>query len=240
MTRIVTKSQTVLPSFHQLVDFLAQSRNASQSTDLRIGINHAIVFYSACYVEGVMEAMLKMVVARRRRIFNKVNMPDLDVRRPMNMLFNALAEDLQLRISRSTGIEPYINLVNLLTGVKLLQNKEVAELWEGITVLFQFRNVLAHGREIRAARVSAYWIKEPWQDQFSGGYANAEKYLLKRGLIDKGFMDSDHLDLFFTDPIADHFWSLSSDFVTRVAHSLGEEDRTDVLKMLSEETTSPE
>jgi len=67
-----------------------------------MGINHAIVFYSACYIEGIMEAVLKAVLKRRREIYNKIEMPDFDVRKTTNILFNALEEDLVIRISQST------------------------------------------------------------------------------------------------------------------------------------------
>ena len=234
MAIIVKKTQHTWPYIKEFTEFLLHCRNDDHSVPLRMGINHAIVFYSACSIEGVMEAVLKAVLKRRREIYNKIEMPDFDVRKTTNILFNALEEDLEIRISRSTGVEPYRDLLEALTGTAISQNQKVKELWEGVNVLFQFRNVLAHGREISASRLSAYWIKEPWQEKFSGGYKRAEEYLFKVGLLERGFMDSDKRDLYFTYAVADHFWDLAHNFVVRVLDALDAQDKEAVDKALSE------
>lgn len=241
MAKKLIISQNTWPCIKELVVFLIQSRNSQLTTDLRMGINHAIIFYSACYIEGLMEQVLKTLLSRRREIYNKIDIPEFETRKTINNLFNTLEEDLEVRISRSTGIRAYLDLIHLLTkdtpGPKntIKQNPKIGELLEGINVLFQFRNVLAHGREISAARLSAYWIKEPWQEIFSGGYKSAEEYLIKIGLLDSGFMDSAKSDLFFTDSIADHFWDLSHNFITRLVEALGDQDKKAVVKVLSED-----
>ena len=217
----------------EFIEFLLHRRSKAHSVALSIGINHAIVFNSACYLEGILETSLKALLRRRREIFNKIDMPDFEVRKTTNTLFRALEEDLENRISRSTGISVYEQIIELLTNKKISQNEDIKELWEGIQVLFQFRNVLAHGREVSARRISAYYIKEPWKENFSGGYKRAEDYLTKVGLLDQSFMDSDKLDLFFTDPIADHFWELASKFVERCINSFIIEDKKVVDEALS-------
>lgn len=167
-------------------------------------------------------------------------MPELEVRKTTNTLFNALEEDVDQRISRATGIDAYDDLFRLVTGSQLSRRDSLKPIWEGMYVLFQFRNVLAHGREISAARLSAYWIKEPWLDQFTGGYKRAEEYLVKRKLISKGFWDSDSEHLFFSDDVADHFWCLSSDFVREVQASVDAEDRAVFAEVLLNGASSPD
>jgi hypothetical protein len=239
VAKITIKSVSTYPCFNDLVHFLQQSRGNEVGTDLRMAINHAIIFYSACYVEGAMEQILKVLLRRRSDIFNKIKMPELETRRTTNTLFRALEEDLEIRISRSTGIDSYLSLIELLTETSHpLLNKPsskkpaVSKLLEGIKILFQFRNMLAHGREIRASRVSAWWINEPWQDHFSGGYGQAEQYLIKAKLLDHHFMESDNVALFFTDDIADHFWSLACSFLKAIATSLEVKDKKAVIKLL--------
>ncbi len=232
------QSQETWSSIEDLVEFLIQSRDNRQTTNLRMGINHAIILYSACYVESVMEQVLKTILARRRKVFNRIKMSKLDDLRTTNFLFAALEEDIRIRISRSTGIVPYLDLIRLLTDTTpdttVVRNEKVARLLEGTQVLFAFRNVLAHGREVYATRLSAYWIQEPWQESFSGGYKQAEQYLIKLRLLDRPFMDSDKIDLFFTDSIADHFWTLARDFITAITKSLEDKDRRSVIQALSQ------
>ena len=228
------KSQNTWPCIKELIEFLGKSRNNQTTIELRIGINYSIIFYSACYIEGVIEQILKTVLSRRRTLYNKIDKPEFDIRKTTNTLFNALEEELETRISRSTGINSYLDLIKLLTGNAISQNLKVQECLEGIIVLFQFRNMLAHGREISATRISAYWINDPWQEIFLGGYKRAEEYLIKIGLLDSGFMDSTRLDLFFTDAIADHFWDLARNFISRTIQSLEDQDKKVVIKSLAE------
>lgn len=235
MVKKLVLSQITWPCIKGLIGFLVQGRNNQLTTNIRIGINHAIIFYSACYVEGVMEYLLKTILSRRREVYNKIDIPDFDTRKTTNLLFNALEEDLEIRISKSTGIRNYLDLIKLISGNKIIQNPKVGELLEGINILFQFRNVLAHGREISAIRLSAYWISEPYQEIFSGGYKHAEEYLIKVNLLDSGFMDSNRVDLFFTDAIADHFWDLSRDFIKRLIDALEDKDKEVAVKALTED-----
>lgn len=229
----VEKTQDTWPCIKELIEFLSSRRDVDRPIALRLGINHAIVFYAACYVEGVLETTLKALLRRRREIYNKIDVPDFEIRKTINTLFNALEEDLQTRISRATGVDAYETLIELLTGTRIGQSKKVRESWEGIQVLFQFRNVLAHGRAISASRLSAYWIKEPWQENFSGGYKRAEEYLFKGGLLECKFMDSDQFDLYFTDAVADHFWGLARSFITHVIATFEAPDIEAVSRALS-------
>jgi len=114
-------------------------------------------------------------------------------------------------------------LFELLTDQRISDNANVKSLWEGIQTLFQFRNVLAHGREISATMLSAYWIEEEWKELFSGGYKKAENYLLKNKLVDKRFVECDSTALYFNDNVADHFWELSKKIVHQISESLAED-----------------
>ena len=111
MASIFTKSQVTWPYLKELTEYLANSRNNLMTTNLREGINHAIIFYSACYIEGMMEQVLKGILLRRRKLYNKINIPEFEIRRTTNLLFLALEEDLAIRISRSTGIHTYLGIL---------------------------------------------------------------------------------------------------------------------------------
>lgn len=134
------------PCTRALIDFLTATRETASAPLLRAAINHAIIFYSACFIEGVLEAGLKALLRRRREVYNRVEMPELEVRKTTNTLFNALEEDVDKRISRATGIDAYDDLFRLVTGSQLSRRDSLKPIWEGMCVLFQFRNMLAHGR----------------------------------------------------------------------------------------------
>lgn len=221
--RVIIKQQT-WPCIEELIEFLLTKRNNEEhSSTLRVGINHSVIFYSACYLEGIIESGLKAILSQKREVFNTVDIPELYARKTVNRFFNSLESDIEERIARTTGVPNYDKIFELLTGERISKYNGVNALWEGIEVLFQFRNVLAHGREISASKMSAYWIEEPWKEFYSGGYKKAEDYLLKKGLIAQKFIDCDSEELYFTDGVADHFWGLSKEFVYQVSNGLPED-----------------
>jgi hypothetical protein len=69
--------------------------------------------------------------------------------------------------------------------------------WEGITTLFHFRNVLAHGRQVSAVRTligqvsnEDGTIQDRFSDEFGGSYRKVEDYLRKQKLISASFVDA--------------------------------------------------
>lgn len=64
-----------------------------------------------------------------------------------------------------------------------------------------------------------------WDEEFKGGYKKVQDYLLKKQVIDQPFTEQSWELFFLTDEIADHFWSLSLDFIPGIADSLPNEDQ---------------
>lgn len=212
----ITKKAITWPYTFSLIEFLISSRDSVSEPLLRAGINHSIIFNSACFIEGLLEATLKEMLKRRREIFHGIGKPEFSARKTTNTLFNGLVGDLEQRISRATGADAYNDLFGVITGMKLTEREPIKAKWEGIATLFQFRNVLAHGREISASQMKAYWIEQPWLDQYTGGYKRAEDYLKKHQLITERFWTTKNEHLYFSDQISDHFWSVALGFVRTV------------------------
>jgi len=113
----------------------------------------------------------------RRADFNRIEIDDLDSRRAMDVYYRRLEEDLSHRLGRAVGASAYDEMFELLAGQRLSQLKEVASLWEGVTVLFHFRNVLGHGREVSARHIAGGSVKGGFREDFSGSYRVVENYL---------------------------------------------------------------
>ena len=141
----------------------------------------------------------------------------------MNFFFNRLEEDLSHRISTANAAG-YDELFLLLTGQKLSKLRTVKPLWEGLTVLFQLRNVLGHGREVMAQHVVEYEGATK-EEVFSGGYRKAEDYLRKKKLLDKKFTDAPSEYIFLSDAMADHFWGIAQQVPKVVMRSFDDRER---------------
>jgi len=205
------------------ISFLMNQRKTLKHSDIsvKIGLNFSIILNSACFVEGALKTGLKGLLLQRRNEFNKVSsFPKFYTRKTLNTLFNSIESELDRRISRSTGLSNYDELFNLLIDQKLSGDDRIKPLWEGIQVLFQFRNVLAHGKEVSALAHSSPQTQGEWLEDFCGGYKKAEEYLLKNKLLKKRYLDKGSEEIFFTNNIANHFYTLSQKFIRAISLSL--------------------
>ena len=207
------------------IHLISQRNGLDEKDEVRAGINLVVILNTTCFVEGALESGMKGILRQKREAFSKVDIPELETRKTVNILFNNLEKDMEMRIGRTTGIQNYDSMFELLINSKISQYDNVKPLWEGMMVLFNFRNVLAHGREVSATLVNAWNYDEEWKEFFSGGYSKAEKYLQKNELISGKFTESKLDNLYFEDKIADHFWNLSLDFLRKISESLKGEEK---------------
>ena len=198
------------------IDFLINARSSQNDEELIASINLNILLLSTCYTEGKLEGILKGIVECHRQIYKKINIEEFEIRRPMNILYKSIMNDVKDRISRCQGLENYNNMWKLLMEKSLLDYDEIKILWEPIQILFQLRNVLAHGRQINSYITNAYWNGNKDEEYFFGGYKKAEDYLRKIGLIKARFIENNSSNLFFSNEIIDYFWSAAIDFIKNV------------------------
>lgn len=205
----------VWPYIEKSIQYMLDT-SISVDTEIGIGINYSILLNMACYVEGYTESILKELLAFKKSILHKFEIEDFNTRIHYNTFINSIISDIDNRISRATGFDNYDLVYELLTENKLSAFDNIKPFWESVQVLFHLRNVIAHGREINASRLSAYWIDEPYKEIFNGGYKKAESYLKKHKLIDKGFFESESVEIFFTREIVEHFWTIIKQFIENV------------------------
>jgi hypothetical protein len=196
---------------------MQKKRKGVMPPQVRAGINFSIILGSACYLEGVLEAGLKAFLVQRRMLYNQLETKEFETRRSMNLFYNRIDEDLERRIRSALGASGYDEMFELLIGERLSKLAHVAPIWEGITVLFQLRNVLGHGREVTAQQIVSV---TPIEEVFSGGYRRAEDYLRKRKLLGKKFIEAHSDYIFLSDAVADHFWKLAKQAPKAISKSL--------------------
>ena len=201
----------VYPLFTSMAEALQDARPALADHD-REANNLTIIICRACLVEGILEEETHRVLRFYAAKYQKVSIPVFETRKPMNLFVNRMMEDLESRVARTTGIDNYAALINTLLGGSLLSAPGLASCVEGLKVLFQLRNVIAHGRAVRA---TVRWRGDSPADggeDFRGGYSLAERYLLKNGLIDQRFYSAESASWIFSDNVADHFTRVAEEF----------------------------
>lgn len=206
---------SVFPYIEKHIDFLYSSRKnlERKQKDEKIGINYSIILMCACLIEGKLENDLKELLQHRSNVFNDLEVKDFYKRRINGTVMNKLIDLTEDNISRTTGIGNFESLFKLLSYKRTPEKYSDYANWEGITVLFNFRNVLPHGREISAKRILAWWTDDNWKDEFKGGYSATEKYLIKKKFIEKGVIENWSAKYLFTNKVTDHFHSISKSFL---------------------------
>jgi hypothetical protein len=217
--------ESIWPSIEAAVDHLAGSRKEHLSELVKAGLNFSILLGAACYLEGALETLLRALLDYRCSVFSQVDIPDFETRRSMNIFYNRLEADLSSRIGRSIGNSGYSDMFELLMGSKLSELGEMHPLWEGVTVLFNFRNVLGHGREVSARHIVGVNVEGGKREEFSGSYRLVEDYLRKNGLLDRRFVQAHSEYVFLGDSIADHFWTIAKQVPDAVVRSLPQPER---------------
>lgn len=215
MTLQLTIKETIWEHQKDHIDFLYSKRKNHKILKDRIGINISIILNSACYLEGSLEYYLKLLLDSRFEILKSQTFQEFSLRRIKNTFIHSIENEFESRISRATGLEQFDSLIKLLSHKSKKSSLRKFKNWEGVTVLFQLRNVLAHGKQISATRtlVSSFLTNNSWEDQFSGGYKKTEEYLLKRKLISKTFTENHNVNHLFSNKVTDHFNSISKLFL---------------------------
>lgn len=216
MALYVFHREQILKYYKELIEFSLASREKEENSHMKSALNLNVILSLACFVEGYMEKTSKCILGYYRLLYNEINIPEFELRKPMNRYFGYIESDFFQRISQSNGIENYDRLFKLLLGESFRKKKSFQPTIESIQVLFQLRNVIAHAREVSAYEVRAYWTNNMFEENFSGEYKKAEDYLFKKGIIKNRFLEAQNAELFFTDSVADHFYSAVQQFVQQL------------------------
>jgi hypothetical protein len=169
-------------------------------------MNYLLIVASACYLESVLERVLSELIT--------------DLPKPAHPTDQA-ARQLLLEQVQSAGARKKANeLFAILTGQPMAKLSRVVPDGPGLDVLWDLRNMLAHGNPIRAVVKIPKDEESKWLTEYQGAYKKAHDYLLAQKLLANP-VDPMACDWFFlTDAVADHFWSLAYRVVVSMGESL--------------------
>ncbi len=205
---ITTATWRFLPN---TINLLVQQREeAKADKNVYQGLNYTIILLSACYFEGVLTSALRQILVFSEKSKRKGDKP----------IFN----HLERMVLRSDGIDKF-NEVSFL-----ILNKEIFSLMsdkerEGIKILFQIRNIIAHGKEITHYMTPmiegdgvVHFPPNPEMFWGDGSGEKIESFLVKRKLIKKSKRPSPQD--FFVDAVSDYFWKLAQDAIRSISNKL--------------------
>lgn len=199
--------------FQEIVDLNRKTRNALESERAKVALNLNTILCAACFIEGLLEDRGNLLLGYHRETYNLIGKTaDLESRKTLNFYFSRVETFFHKRLSQCTGLDNYNVLFEILTGNDFKKHPTIAPMLEGINVLFQLRNVIAHGRQIHGYEVEDDYTNEI-EENFLGGYKRAEEYLIKLGLLKQKFKDVENAKIFFANEIADHFYAITQKFV---------------------------
>lgn len=219
MTQIHIIQHPIWQYLEEHIIFLKTQRKlvAIRNRSTRIGINISLILTSACCLGGRIEQELKDLIRHRGSVIGNIVVDKFYQRRILNTLMLNLEDYLNSRVERTTGADNFGAFLELLSYKRTPDKFVEYPNWEGIRVLFNFRNVLAHGREGTVKRTKAWWSEGDWKDDFAGGYKLAEDYLKKKKLVHGRFIEKGSVEHLFTNRVADHFVAESKKFAKYIS-----------------------
>jgi len=194
--------------------------------DTKLGLNLSIILNSACFIEGALESALKKVV-EKRSFKKKYDDP----------FIYELITELESRIQRTTGIANYGIIFRTIFGTSIKEVGDLASLWEGLSILFQLRNLIAHGRPLSTTTntleldISNYLEESKFDlllntELRHGSFGQIREYLIKNNIIQKRFSKNTGDSEYVNNKVADHFWYISLMFLYKLCNHIPRGDRT--------------
>lgn len=182
-----------LPS---LIEFLQKSR--LENPDQEYSMNISIILHSATILEGFLNELLSEYIGE--------SINDKTWKHRLN-------HELNSRIEKSSwGDLQY--LYKLIFGKDLSSNTD-NDTWKGINSLFDFRNMLTHGKIIR---LNVYKENGARKAKLTGKYEKVYNFLSnEKKLIEKVNLEMEYpsIDL-VTNKAADYYWRTTFQFLTQV------------------------
>lgn len=218
MIKVVDISGTPLYFLKNTRDYLLSCREQA-SEDIRIGLNYNIIVDTALILEAESEDLIHSVINQYEKVFIEFYQPDLKECNPklaknVRGLMGSVFPNLMEQSSKKTGMEHYIKSFKML--IPECDLTPIKPFEEGIQVLYQFRNVIAHGRAIRFEERTYYSFPDYEETKkeidFVGGYKKAQEYLIKKGLLDKPVTESHDFRALFSNEICDHLIQVETDY----------------------------
>lgn len=213
MATYIFYRQPIFGYYKEQIDFLLKSRENPENINIKNSLNMNLILSSACFAEGFMEHMAKCLLGYYRLVYNEIDISQYELRKPMNKYFGRIENDIYQRISQGTGIDNYDRLFELLLGKSFKKEDSFKPILEPVQILFQLRNVIAHAKEVSAYVVSAYWNNNIFEENFYGGYKKAENFLIKKGILEKSYIEAQNVEIFCEDSVADYFYKITPKFV---------------------------
>jgi len=135
---VITLSMPSYRSFFRLISTLRyiREKKVDEISYFSEGeINYSIIVNSAFFIEGSLKHFLELLL---ENLYDDENYDD--------SFCGRIYDHLQKSIYKRIGIINYNELFEVLTGRSFHDIN--TKCWEGIKILFCFRNVLAHGRPV--------------------------------------------------------------------------------------------
>lgn len=159
---------------------------------IRHGINASLIVQCTMFFDGLIASGLTHA---------------LETPRDLNSNTARLQAEYHDRVHRENAFAKNSRMFRIITGKTLSELMQNDERWKSLDILFKFRNGLAHGRLLE---YRVYFDRETAQydPDFSGSYADVEKYLLEKNLINTVVKNEGSAFHFLENNIADHFCGL--------------------------------
>lgn len=203
-------NNSILPGGYLIshIHWLNKIRKTSKQADVVTGINISISILLCSYVEAVLFEILSRLVVERKKVTTDSS-------------YQKLLDNTLDKISKASWTQ-YLELCEVLLPTPLHRYTD-NETWKGITILFNLRNLIVHGKAVS----SKLLVKgDKLEIEYSGVLEKIMNYFKEQKVLKTNQLKSSNHKILSTQATV-HFIKITDKFVDEIFFKIVDEQKID-------------
>ncbi|MBL0766489.1 hypothetical protein [Marivirga atlantica] len=186
------------------IHWLNKIRKTTNEPDIIKGINISISILLCTYIESILNELLESIIEKRIKETNDTS-------------YKRVLETIQMKLTKASWNQ-YLDISKTILP-KTLNYYVDNETWKGIKILFSLRNVIVHGKEIKAKLL---FQDDNYKIEYSGIYEKILDYFKEQKVLKSHQLRSSGHKILSIQS-TNHFIKITDKFIDKIIIKILEE-----------------
>lgn len=188
------------------IHWLNKIRKTTKEPTIVRGINISITILLCSYIESVLNELLNMIIEKR-----KIETSDKSYIKLLDNTFEKL---------NKASWTQYQEICEILLPIPINRYTN-NEIWKGISILFNLRNIIVHGKAIKS---KLFYKNEKFEVEYSGIFERAMLYFKEQKVLKPNQIKSSKHKILSTQATI-HFIKITDKFVDEIFNKISDEQK---------------
>lgn len=190
------------------IHWLNKIRKTTKETTIITGINISISILLCSYVESVLYELLRMIIEKRKK-------------ETTNVSYQKLLDNALEKLTKASWTQ-YLEICEILLPTSLNRYTD-NESWKGISLLFNLRNIIVHGKTVKSKLL---FKDNKFEIEYSGVFEKAMQYFREQKVLKGHQLKSSNHKILSTQATI-HFIKITDKFVDEIFSKISNEQEID-------------